>query len=231
MTRAGPPPLRHVFGEIALPLNWIRGRAAVADVAARWPGDGRSVLVIPGFGNLDSHTAMLRNALDRAGYRAFACGLGMGGPVKADLFERMDRRIAAIRHEVAGPVTLVGWSLGGVIARGYAHHAPGNVAAVITLGSPFSGDPRSNRAWRIYEALADHPVDQPPIGRNYPDKPPMRTIAIWSTRDGIVPRAAAEGLPDQSDATIAIGCGHFSMSCAPDAIDAVLEALRTTTPR
>lgn len=230
MAQTAPPPLRFLLREASLPFQWLRGRSAAPQLAAQWPGDGRAVLVIPGFGNLDSHTALLRDTLDKAGYRSFPWGLGAGGPVRPDLFDRLDRRLAAILDRTQGPVTLLGWSLGGVIARGYAHHAPDKVAAVITLGSPFSGDPRSNRAWRLYEALADHPVDRPPIGANYAAKPPAHTTAIWSPHDGIVPRAAAEGQPDERDAAIAIRCGHFAMSCAPDALQAVLQALRMPAP-
>lgn len=227
MDRPEPPHLRFLLREAALPIQWLRGKSAAPRLAAQSPGDGRPVLVIPGFGNLDSHTALLRHTLDLAGFRSFPWALGPGGPVKPDLFARMDLRLAAIMEQTQGPVTLLGWSRGGVIARGYAHHAPGNVAAVITLGSPFSGDPRSNRAWRLYEALADHPVDRPPIGGNYATKPSAYTVAIWSPRDGIVPRIAAEGQPDERDAAVAIRCGHFAMSCAPDALEAVLQALRT----
>jgi predicted alpha/beta hydrolase family esterase len=217
------PPIIHYFGEAVLPINWVQGRLRASALAAKWPGDGRTIVVIPGLGSTDRHTALLRKTLNIAGYKAFGWGLGYGGPIKADLFDRIDRRLNAIASE--GPVTLIGWSLGGVIARDYANYAPSRVAEIITLGSPFSGNPRHNRAWRIYEFLADHPVDQPPVGGNYQTKPAMRTTAIWSDRDGIIPQRASQGQADQSDATVRISCGHFSMSCAPQAIEAVLQTL------
>ncbi len=40
------------------------------------------------------------------------------------------------------PVVLVGWSLGGYIAREYAREHPGHVRAIVTLGSPVIGGPR-----------------------------------------------------------------------------------------
>jgi pimeloyl-ACP methyl ester carboxylesterase len=219
------PPLKYYFGEALLPLNWLRGKQAAGELANKWPGDGRTVLVIPGLGVDDSATHLLRSVLTQAGYNALGWGLGRAGPIKPDLFDRMDVKIDQIIKQAGSPITLLGWSLGGVIARDYAHHAPEKIKEVITLGSPFSGDPRTNRAWRIYELMADHPVDRPPLGGKYAIKPPMPTTAIWSRCDGVIPEAAARGLPDQSDQSIEIDCGHFSMSSAPIAIEAVLQAL------
>jgi pimeloyl-ACP methyl ester carboxylesterase len=131
----------------------------------------------------------------------------------------------AVQARETGPVTLVGWSLGGLVARAYAHHAPDRVAEVITLGSPFSNDPRANRAWKIYEMVADHKVDNPPLIFDRSAKPPVHTTAIWSGRDGIISIESARGLPDERDHEVEINCGHFAMSSAPDALEAVLRVL------
>ena len=143
--------------------------------------------------------------------------------MKKDLFEKLDRRLDAI--DEVQPVTLVGWSLGGLIAREYAKYAPDRVAAVITMGTPFSGSPRANRAWRVYEFFADHRVDAPPLGSDRAAKPPVPTVAIWSPRDGVIAPAAARGKADERDAEVKINCGHFAMSSAPEALGAVLATL------
>src|SRR3546814_18026927 len=83
------------------------------------------------------------------------------------------------RHDPQ-PVTLIGWSLGGLIAREYTKYAPDRVAKVITLGSPFSGDLRANHAWRIYELVARHRIDSPPLPVKLTEKPPVPTYAIRS---------------------------------------------------
>ena len=75
--------------------------------------------------------------------------------------ERLAERIEAFGE--GGKVILVGWSLGGVFAREVAKVRPDLVEKVVTLGSPFSGDPRGNNVWRLYEWIAGHPVDKPPI--------------------------------------------------------------------
>ena len=122
-------------------------------------------------------------------------------------------------------MTLIGWSLGGLVAREYAKHAPDKVGQVVTLGSPFSGDPRANRAWKLYELVADHKVHEPPLSFDRSAKPPVPTTAIWSARDGVIAAEAARGLAHERDDEVEIRCGHFAMSSAPDALEAVLRVL------
>ena len=64
--------------------------------------------------------------------------------------------------------------------------------------------------WRLYEWIAGHPVDQPPI-RHSQDKPPVPTLAIWSRRDGIVAPRSARGLASiSSDEAVEIDCTHMA---------------------
>ena len=84
----------------------------------------------------------------------------------------------------------------------------------MTLGSPFSGNPRDNNAWRIYEWLNDHPVDNPPLPVNLAAKPPVPTIAVWSPRDGIIAPHAARGLPGESDRRVEVDCRHLTYARA-----------------
>lgn len=219
------PPLRHYFGEARIGVDWVRGRFAENRLAAAHRGDGSAVIVIPGLFTSDRRTAMLRRVLSKAGYRTYGWGLGRNMPIRSDVLDRFGARVAEVQAQVGGPVTLVGWSLGGLIARAYACHAPEQVAGVVTLGTPFSGDPRSNRAWQIYELVADHTVDAPPLAFDRSAKPPVPTTAIWSARDGVISQDSARGLPSERDGEVEIRCGHFAMASAPDALEAVLRVL------
>jgi len=223
------PPLRHWFGEARVASDWVRGRLVEKALAARYPGDGRAVIVLPGLFTTDNRTAMLRRVLRTAGYRTYGWGQGRAMPVRADSLDRFDARVTEVMQREGGAkseaVTLIGWSLGGIIARAYATNHPGKVRQVITLGSPFSGSPRANRAWAIYELIADHKVDAPPIAHERSGKPPVTTVAIWSARDGIVSVASARGTDAERDHEIEVACGHFAMTSAPDALEAVLRSL------
>jgi hypothetical protein len=63
---------------------------------------------------------------------------------------------------------------GGLYARQLAKMAPDRVRQVITLGSPFAGDPRSTNAWRITSGRA---VNVPKMSiRNLPPTCPSRHL-------------------------------------------------------
>ena len=81
--------------------------------------------------------------------------------------------------------------------------------AVVTLGSPFSGDPKQNNVWRLYELIARHRVDQPPIPR-ITDKPPVPTLALWSRKDGLIAPRSARGLEDERDKAVEMDCTHMA---------------------
>ncbi|MES2782829.1 MAG: alpha/beta fold hydrolase [Pseudomonadota bacterium] len=142
--------------------------------------------------------------------------MGRNLGIKSDIFERMDDRLADMNN--SDHVTLIGWSLGGLIAREYAKYAPHRVAKVISLGTPFSSGPRANNGWRIYEMIAGHKVDAPPLDVTLSAKPPVPTVAIWSMRDGMVAPDAACGEPHESDVRIQENCTHMGMIADPNVI-------------
>ena len=135
----------------------------------------------------------------------------MNTGVTADLLERLEGCID--RMETNEPVLIVGWSLGGVFAREIARHRPHKVRAVVSLGSPISGDLHQNNVWRLYELIAGHKIDETPVAR-IDEKPPVPTLAIWSRRDGIVAPRAAYGLDGERDEAVEFDCRHmaFGMS-------------------
>lgn len=200
---------------------------AKASYAAAVPtdviGDGRTVVVLPGFLASDVATARLRKSLAQSGFRTFGWGLGRNLGIKHDLFDQLDQWLDSIDAEL--PITLVGWSLGGLIAREYAKYAPDRVQKVITLGTPFSGSLRANNAWRLYEWVAGHSVDAPPIAAVPNEKPPARTVAFWSRQDGVVAPHSACGEPGEADVQTELGCTHMAFIADPDAIRAICHAV------
>lgn len=208
----------------ALSFAYMRTSAAFASaIALDVDGQERPVMVLPGFMASDQTTSRLRRSLSGAGFRAHGWGLGRNRGIKSDILERLGERIATL--DVGAPLTLVGWSLGGLIAREYAKHAPHQIAKVVTLGSPFSGDLRANNAWRVYEFVAGHKIDSPPIDAILNEKPPVPTCAIWSARDGVVAPDSARGLQHESDHRIELDCTHMEFVARPDSIRAIAKAI------
>jgi predicted alpha/beta hydrolase family esterase len=205
--------------------SWLLSRAwhGIGHLGPRGPEDGPPALVIPGFIANDRTTMALRRALAEGGWRAHPWGHGWNMGARADIIDRLRARLDAIHPD---PILVVGWSLGGVFARELARAAPDRVRAVVTLGSPFSQDPHLNNVWRLYEWVAGHPVDQPPIERNSA-KPPVPTLAVWSRRDGIIAPAAARGEPHETDKHVELECNHMAFGVSGRTARRVVQEIDT----
>ena len=170
------------LGALPLASGWL---------ASAPRGDGHPVMVLPGFLTTDRSTAILRRYLSRLGYDVHAWELGRNlGPRAVGMEgEKLIGRLRTI-HEATGQlVSLVGWSLGGVLARLVASRAPDAVRQVITLGSPFTGDPRASNVSRTYQWVTGQRFDKRHTRgqlREVAATPPVPTTAIFSKGDGVV---------------------------------------------
>ena len=206
------------------PALWARFYKCFGRLGERGPSDGPKLMVVPGFVANDRTTLGLQRALAEAGYRVAGWGLGMNRGATPQTLDQLVRRIEAFGR--GARIILVGWSLGGVFAREAAKLRPDLVEKVVTLGSPFSGDPHGNNVWRLYEWIAGHKVDDPPIKTDLAEKPPVPTLALWSRRDGIVSIACARGLPHESDRQIEVDCSHMGFGVSGRAYPQIIAALR-----
>jgi pimeloyl-ACP methyl ester carboxylesterase len=171
------------------------------------PIDGPPALVIPGFVAHDRATLALRRALAAKDWRVHGWEMGVNWGARADTVGRLKQRLDSISER--DKVLVVGWSLGGLFARELARAFPERVRAVVTLGSPFSGDPKQNNVWRIYERIARHKVDDPPIPR-VTGKPPVPHLALWSRKDGLIAPRSARGLEGERDKAVELDCTHMA---------------------
>jgi pimeloyl-ACP methyl ester carboxylesterase len=217
-TRA--PPLKLLLAELA---SWRRAGPALPSVErARHP---QPVMLLPGFGAHPKRMKPMADALTEAGHQAHQWGLGFNLGASQENFAFLMRRVGALARQHRRPVALVGWSLGGLFAREIAQRQPENVAKVITMGAPFSGDPRNNNAWRAYEVVTGHAADKPPIECDFSAKPPVPTIALWSPRDGVVHPRSACGWPGERDRAVSVRCSHLGFASDPRVIAEVLRQL------
>lgn len=211
-----PPAFPQLLNEAraiaAWPLRMIKVPAMPATV------DGPPVMVIPGFLSSDRSTAVLRSALAQAGFRTHGWHMGMNWGTRTNTLDRLEARLRRVHAKNDAPVTVLGWSLGGIYARELAKRMPDKVARVVTMGAPFSGDMRANHAWKLYELVNDHKVDAPPIDVRLHEKPPVPTYALWSRRDGIVAPASARGQAGEVDGDEEFDCTHIGFATDPAAI-------------
>jgi len=185
----------------------------------------RVVMLLPGFGTHPLRMRFMARQLEAAGHKVKRWGMGFNlGPTKEN-FDMLARRVCEVRERYGQPVVLVGWSLGGIFAREVAKRHPEHIAKVVTMGSPFSGTPYGNNAWRLYQLVTGHSVEQPPVEAEVAVKPPVETVALWSPRDGVISPRCACGRPGERDRAVALRCTHIGFASSAEAIRAVAEEL------
>ena len=182
-------------------------------------------MLLPGFATHPVRMGYMARQLERAGHTVKRWGMGYNWGATRERLEVLERRLDEIELRYEQPVVLVGWSLGGLFARELAKLHPDKVAKVITMGSPFSGPPRANNAWRAYQFVTGHRVDRPPINAVLHEKPPVETVALWSPRDGVIAPRCAAGQAGERDRAVALRCTHMGFAFSAESIEAVVREL------
>lgn len=190
--RIKPPSALLALSELsraAIELTTLPLAAPILRLAPR--GDGHPVLVLPGFTASDVSTGILRRYLNSLGYDTYAWELGrnLGPKAIGREGERLVERLKTIHEATGQKVTLIGWSLGGVMARQLSRRAPDAVRQVISLGSPFTGDPKATTVWRLYEWLSGQKMSDADTKHQLAESreaPPVPSTAIYSKEDGVV---------------------------------------------
>ncbi|MFB0611548.1 alpha/beta fold hydrolase [Aurantiacibacter poecillastricola] len=188
------------------------------------------MIVIPGLTTGDISTTLLRRTLKRRGFQPEGWRQGINLGADAAKLKTLEARLEELHRQTGKKVVLIGWSLGGLYARVLAHRLPERVDMVVTVASPFSGDRHANRAWKLYEAINDHTVDNPPFAEQVSAKPPVPTLAVWSARDGIVAPYCSRGEEGESDATLRIDAQHFTLGTSAACIEKILAKMAELDP-
>jgi hypothetical protein len=226
------PSWREFAGECHTWWRRRRRAAAVFDIDAGLlpQGDGHPVIVVPGFLRSDGQTRAVRDLLRRLGYAVAGWGAGINcGPTAAAL-AAFDRLLGDSTARCGRRASLVGDSLGGVLARGIAARYPAQVRQVITLCSPFRLPTASPMA-PIYSALSRwHSPDAADWRLWLGTPPPVPTTAIYTRRDGVVAWQTCidEPCPEPRRENIEIDAAHAAMLSHPEAIRVI--ALRLARP-
>ena len=190
-------------------------------------GDGHPVLVLPGLLAGDGSTRPLRRILRDLGYQVHGWRLGRNiGPTAravagmADRLDDLDRRYGA-------PVSVIGWSLGGIFARGMARRRPSSVRQVITLGSPFRlTDHNQTRAGAAFQRFSHLHVERAPVPLQLETEPlSVPSTSIYSKYDGVVAWQACLDLRSPIAENIAVIGSHFGFGHNPAVIWAIADRL------
>lgn len=223
-----PKPKPRAREEIA---GVARGLITLPTLALHWSalprGEGRPVLVIPGFMTGDASTLVLRRLLRGLGWRVYGWGLGRNHGRLGELLPRTFERIDALsdRH---GPLRLVGWSLGGVIARESARERPGAIAKIVTLGTPVIGGPKYTAAAERFArgGAVDLDAMERRVAERNAQPLGVPITALYSRRDGIVSwQACIDPNPENATEHVEVDLAHSELGVSPTALRIIARSL------
>jgi pimeloyl-ACP methyl ester carboxylesterase len=101
-------------------------------------GDGRSVLLVPGFLSGDWSLTVMQGWLERIGYKPYMSGINLNVRASEHVLAGLRRRLAEVQATDPSRVTIIGHSRGGLLGKVLAQRRPDAVEQVITLGSPLA---------------------------------------------------------------------------------------------
>jgi pimeloyl-ACP methyl ester carboxylesterase len=182
-----PPGVLGALREMRLPLDALRWVPSWLAMRSTPTARSRTVILLPGFGAGPLSLRVMDAFLRHRGHRAREWGLGRN---TGDVRQLRARLAGVVRREIENhgePVVLVGWSLGGYIAREYARENPDEIDRVVTLGCPVIGGPRYTATAEWYRSRG-HDLDaiERAVVARYDTPLRVPVTAIYSKRDGVV---------------------------------------------
>jgi pimeloyl-ACP methyl ester carboxylesterase len=202
---------------------------------------GDPVLLVPGFMAGDYSLAGMARVLRSRGYRTYRSRISANVGCTLNAAAALEARIESIAIRRGTRVSLVGHSLGGMLARGLAVRRPDLVAGIVTMGSPMLAPGahhvslarsvdllvRLNRAG-MRNLMAEDCVAGQCAQESFTQAraalpADVEFTAIYSRRDGIVDWRACI---DPVATAVEVRSSHLGMAFDPAVIAAVSAALR-----
>lgn len=200
------------------------------------------VLLVPGFMAGDFTLHGMSDALRAAGFRTYRSQIRVNVGCTRQAADRLERRVEAIALRRDRKVTIVGHSLGGMLARGLAARRPDLVAGIVTLGSPVLAPAAVHRLLVLNVELLNR-LTAAGLGglmsadctsgecarlsfeeSHRPLEAGVGFTAIYSRRDGVVDWRAC--LDPAADEQVEVRTSHCGMAVDPVVIGHVVRTLR-----
>lgn len=194
------------------------------------------VFVIPGMNSTDQMLVFLHRFLQHQGHETIGWNMGLNiagfgirktantdgwdltGLDKTEhelpaLINRVTEKVSAWAKQQGRPIGLVGWSLGGTIAREVARALPNDIAHVVTLGAPIIGGPSNTFIGPIYKARGWNleRLSQMMEKREIANPIQVPITAIVSRIDGVVAWQACVDHHSPNVRHIDVNVSHSSM--------------------
>jgi triacylglycerol lipase len=215
--------------------------------AVRAPEHGlEPVVLVPGFLAGDGTLAMMARHLRGLGYRTYRSTMHANVGCTQQASEALERRIEAIAAKRGRKVTIVGHSLGGLMARGLAGRRPDLVDGIVTLGSPILA-PGAAHPILLFDLAVVTRLQRAGLGRMMGadctsgdcaraswEQAQIRLgrgvsfTSVFSRRDGIIDWRSCL---DPQAQTVEVGTSHLGMAFDPVVLDVVAETLAANRAR
>jgi triacylglycerol lipase len=199
------------------------------------------VLLVPGFMAGDPTLKAMSAFLRHQGFRTYRAQILANVGCTREAGNKLERRIESIAIKRDRKVTIVGHSLGGMLARGLASRRPDLVEGIVSLGSPVLA-PGAIHKVLAWDAQLLAKLTRVGFGgmmgadcfggecarlsfeeSHLPLRPDVAFTAIYSKRDGIVDWRACL---DPAATHVEVRTSHCGMAVDPTVMDHVLTALR-----
>lgn len=182
-----PPGRLDALQELRLPVDMLRWAPSLLAMKTARAARPRTAILLPGFGAGPRSMRVMESFLRRRGHRVRDWGLGVNNGDARKFRTQLESSVGESVTAHGEPVVLVGWSLGGYIAREYAREHPEGVRRIVTLGSPVIGGPRYTATSEWYRSQGHDLAEmERAVKSRYATPLRVPVTAIYSKRDGIV---------------------------------------------
>jgi pimeloyl-ACP methyl ester carboxylesterase len=204
------------------------------------------VVLVPGFLAGDGTLSPMARELRRLGYRTYRSLMRANVGCSQDASDALERRIETIAHKRGRKVTIVGHSLGGLMARGLAARRPDLVDAIVTLGSPILA-PGAAHPILLFDLKLITQLSRAGLRSvmgedctsgdcalasweraRLPLTPEVSFTSIFSRRDGVVDWRSCL---DPQARTVEVATSHLGMAFDPVVLDVVAGTLAANRRR
>jgi pimeloyl-ACP methyl ester carboxylesterase len=215
--------------------------------AMRAPEHGlEPVVLIPGFMAGDGTLGLMSRHLRGLGYRTYRSTMHANVGCTVEASETLERRIEMIALKRGRKVTLVGHSLGGLMARGLAGRRPDLIDGIVTMGSPILA-PGAAHPILLFDLRMVTRLQRAGLGRmmgedctsgecarqsweqsRVPLVPGVAFTSVFSRRDGIIDWRSCL---DPQAKTVEVSTSHLGMAFDPVVLDVVARTLAANRAR
>jgi pimeloyl-ACP methyl ester carboxylesterase len=217
MAEPKSPSLLAAIRETLSGLELARLVRAFPELAAQPKGNAEPVVVLPGLGASDTSTIPLRRYLTWLGYDARGWNLGRNAGNVREMLPQVTDQVRQLKEQAGNPIDIIGWSLGGVIAREVARDYPDMVRQVVTMGSPVTGGPKYTSFRRFYERQGmDLEEIEARIAAREAKPITVPVTSIYSKRDGIVGWQASIDRRNAQVEHIEVRATHLGLGLSPE---------------